>query len=130
MWGWYYASRNGNMDVRYVPHTLYYTKLDQYFNARKLGYGFNDKNYYSKLFSGIKQPEIVVRVFGKGYFTDSDYKQISLDQAIALICKNDEVICKSSQESGSGRSIEFWNTREKKEYICSFLQNSDDPFII
>ena len=63
MWGWYYAARNGIMDVRYVPHTLYYTKIDQFFNARKLGYGFNDKNYYLKIFAGIKQPETVLRVF-------------------------------------------------------------------
>lgn len=129
-WGWYYAARNGNMDVRYIPHTLYYTKMDQYFNARKLGYGFNDKNYYSKLFSGIKQPETVVRVFGKGYFTDAEYSQISLEQAVTLICENDEVICKPSQESGSGRSIEFWKTQDNKNYICEFLKNSKDPYIV
>lgn len=130
MWGWYYASRNGNLDVRYIPHTLYYTKIDQHYNARKLGYGFNDKNYYSKLFAGIKQPETIVRVFGKGYFTDAEYKQISLEQAVALICENDEVICKPSQESGSGRSIEFWQIEEKKDYIQEFLRNSCEPYIL
>lgn len=130
LWGWYYAARNGNRDVRYVPHTLYYTKVDQYFNARKLGYGFNDKNYYSKLFAGVKQPETVVRIFGKGYFTDSDYKQLSLDRAMALISENDEVICKPSQESGSGRSIEFWKTQDKLEYIRDFLQKSREPYIV
>ena len=130
LWGWYYAARNGNMDVRYVPHTLYYTKIDQYFNARKLGYGFNDKNYYSKLFAGIKQPETIVRVFGEGYFTDSDYRQISLDEAMALIGENDEVICKPSQESGSGRSIEFWKTYDNVDYIRDFLQNSKAPYIV
>lgn len=130
MWGWYYAARNGNMDVRYIPHTLYYTKIDQHFNARKLGYGFNDKNYYAKLFAGIKQPETVVRVFGRCYFTDADYRQISLEQAVAMICENDEVICKPSQESGSGRSIEFWKTDQQQDYIRKFLQNSKDPYII
>lgn len=130
MWGWYYAARNGNMDVRYIPHTLYYTKIDQHFNSKKLGYGFNDKNYYAKLFAGIKQPETVVRVFGRRYFTDSEYRQISVDQAIALICENDEVICKPSQESGSGRGIEFWKTEQQKGYIRDFLQNSKEPYII
>ncbi len=129
-WGWYYAARNGNMDVRYIPHTLYYTKIDQYFNARKLGYGFNDKNYYSKLFVGIKQPETVVRVFAKSYFTDAEYNQITLERAVDLICENDEVICKPSQESGSGRSIEFWKTHDNRKYICEFLRNSKDPYIV
>lgn len=129
-WGWYYAARNGNTDVRYVPHTLYYTKIDQHFNARKLGYGFNDKNYYSKIFAGIKQPETLVRMFGKGFFTDAEYKQITLEEAVSLVFANDEVICKPSQESGSGRSIEFWKIDEKKEYIESFLKNCNEPYII
>lgn len=128
-WGWYYAARNGNTDVRYVPHTLYYTKLDQHFNARKLGWGFNDKNYYSKIFDGIKQPETVVRMMN-GILTDADYNQITQEQALALIMSNDEVICKPSRESGSGRSIAFWNTAKDAETIRQFLSNCDDSYIV
>lgn len=106
LWGWYYASRNGNMDVRYIPNTLYYTKIDQHFNARKLGYGFNDKNYYSKIFDGILQPTVVVRKIN-GMLFDEQYKQLSPKEAGALFREQDEVICKPSQESGSGRGIEF-----------------------
>lgn len=64
---WYYASQNGIHDPRYIPNNLYYTKIDQYFNDRKLGWGFNDKNYYSKIFVGILQPKTVVRK-NKGIF--------------------------------------------------------------
>lgn len=130
MWGWYYASRNGNMDVRYVPHTLYYTKIDQYFNQRKLGWGFNDKNYYSKIFDMIKQPETVVRIFGGGYYADEDYKQLTYKQAVDLILQNGEVICKPSRESGSGRSIQFWNTKENLSEIKMFLKQSKDACIV
>ena len=128
-WGWYYASRNGIMDVRYIPHTLYYTKIDQYFNARKLGWGFNDKNYYSKIFSDIKQPETVVRVFGK-ILTDSDYNQITVDEALALVCECDEVICKPSRESGSGRDIEFWNPEICADNIREFFIRHDGAYIV
>lgn len=127
--GWYYAARNGNRDVRYVPHTLYYTKIDQHFNARKLGYGFNDKNYYAKIFAGIKQPETVVRIFGD-ILTDSDYRQISAEEALSLILENDEVICKPSQESGSGRSIEFWNTAASTDVIRRFLAEHNGNYIV
>lgn len=129
LWGWYYASRNGNMDVRYVPHTLYYTKIDQHFNRRKLGWGFNDKNYYSKIFAGIKQPETVIRIFG-GYFLDADYRQLTYKQAMKLILQNDEVICKPSQESGSGRSIQFWNTQKQSGEIQNFLETAKDASIV
>lgn len=129
LWGWYYAARNGNMDVRYVPHTLYYTKIDQHFNARKLGYGFNDKNYYAKIFAGIKQPETIVRIFGD-ILTDADYRQISVEQATSLILEQEEVICKPSQESGSGRSIEFWKTADAIDTIRQFLSEHDGAYIV
>ncbi len=129
-WGWYYASKNGIMDVRYVPHTLYYTKLDQHFNARKLGWGFNDKNYYSKIFSEIKQPETVVRCCGK-ILTDENYRQITPNEAFDRIMQHTEVICKPSQESGSGRGIEFWRCEENKEKIFNFLNDkSNSDYIV
>ena len=65
-WALYYSAKNGKFDPRYIPNTLYYTKIDQHFNARKLGYGFNDKNYYSRIFSTVKQPHTLVRNIGGG----------------------------------------------------------------
>lgn len=130
-WCRYYSAKNGKFDPRYIPNTLIYTTIDQHFNSRKLGYGFNDKNYYSKIFAGIKQPETVVRNFGAGIFTDSQYSQISIDEAVDLIMKSDEVICKPTQESGSGRGIEFWKTADKRDDIRNYLldKNNEDYII-
>jgi hypothetical protein len=128
-WGWYYASKNGNQDVRYVPHTLYYTKIDQYFNARKLGYGFNDKNYYSKLFNDAIQPTVLVRKIN-GLLFDAEYTQISCDKAEAILKRVPEVICKPSQETGSGRGIFFLNTSDEP-MVSSFLTDgSYDDYIV
>lgn len=124
-WAWYYASRNGIMDPRYIPNTLIYTKIDQYFNNRKIGYGFNDKNYYSLIFPDIKQPEVLVRNIG-GLFVDSDYHLINIESVITLISSQEEVICKPSLESGSGRSIQFWNYPIDHQQIVSFLNNKKE----
>lgn len=40
--------------------------------------------------------------------------------------RQDEVICKPSQESGSGRNIEFWKTAEMKQHINDFLHNNNN----
>lgn len=129
MWGWYYAARNGNMDVRYIPHTLYYTRIDQHFNARKLGWGFNDKNYYSKIFDGIKQPQVIVRKIN-GMLLNENYEQITTQQAKELIVSHNEVICKPSQESGSGRGIQFFRA-DNIEQINNFLNNNEyDNYVV
>lgn len=128
-WARFYAAKNGEFDPRYIPNTVYYTKIDQYFNSRKLGYGFNDKNYYSKIFAGIKQPEVVVRKINSIIY-DADYNILSVEEAFKRITAEDEVICKPSQESGSGRGISFF-TRADEEPVKSFLTDkSYDDYVV
>lgn len=128
-WAQYYTAKNGQFDPRYIPHDLYYTKIDQHFNSRKLGYGFNDKNYYARIFAGIKQPEVVVRKINSLLF-DADYRQLSPAEAKAKIMENAEVICKPSQESGSGRGILFFN-RNEPEMIDRFVSDASyDDYVV
>lgn len=128
-WAQYYSAKNGLFDPRYIPNDLYYTKIDQYFNNRKLGYGFNDKNYYSRIFAGIKQPEVVVRKIN-GLILDENYKQISVEEARRKILQYKELICKPSLEAGSGRGIFFFDEKEK-EVVDKFLTNrAYDDYVV
>ncbi|MBE6601956.1 MAG: hypothetical protein E7637_05560 [Ruminococcaceae bacterium] len=128
-WAQYYSAMNGKFDPRYIPNDLYYTKIDQHFNSRKLGYGFNDKNYYSKIFAGIKQPEVIVRKIN-GLLFDAEYAQLTVEQAKALITAVDEVICKPSQETGSGRGIEFFRAGDQDKINAFLTDPSYDDYIV
>ncbi|MCQ2307192.1 MAG: hypothetical protein MJ000_06480 [Bacteroidales bacterium] len=120
-WVRFYSFINGKFDPRYIPNDLQYTKIDQHFNNRKLGYGFNDKNYYSLIFPDIKQPETVIRKIG-GLLFDEYYRQIDIEKAESLLVMRPEVIVKPSQESGGGRDIKFYDTKadieELKKVLC------------
>ncbi|MBE7001282.1 MAG: hypothetical protein E7421_01095 [Ruminococcaceae bacterium] len=127
---WYYASQNGIFDPRYIPNTLIYTTIDQHFNDRKLGWGFNDKNYYSRIFAGIKQPKTLVRKI-KGMLFNENYEQITVAEAQAVINAESEVVCKPTLETGSGRNIQFWITSEKQDEIKNFLlDNEQQDYIV
>lgn len=128
-WARYYYAKNGIFDPRYIPNTLYYTKIDQYFNSRKLGYGFNDKNYYSKIFTGIKQPEVVVRKINSMIF-DENYNHISVKEAKEKILRYGEVICKPSQESGSGRGIMFLTDANENMTDTFLSDKSYDDYVV
>ena len=128
-WAQYYTAKNGQFDPRYIPNDLYYTKIDQHFNNRKLGYGFNDKNYYSKIFAGVKQPEVVVRKINSLIF-DENYNQISKEEAKRKIFENKSVICKPSQETGSGRGIMFFDGNSEN-IVDEFLSDkSYDDYVV
>ena len=128
-WARYYTAKNGHFDPKYIPNDLYYTKIDQYFNSRKLGYGFNDKNYYSKIFAGIKQPDVVVRKIN-GLIFDENYNLISIEEANEKILRNNEVICKPSQETGSGRGIMFFDDNSLEQINRFLTDPSYDDYIV
>lgn len=129
-WCKYYSTKNGKFDPRYIPNTPYYTKIDQYFNNRRLGYGFNDKNYYSKIFAGIPQPKCVIRKIN-GLIFDEHYHQLTIEDAAKRIFAEQEVICKPSLETGSGRGILFLKTDRDQQFIKDFLRNKKyDDYII
>lgn len=129
-WVRYYTAITGRFDPRYIPTDLQHTKIDQFFNQRKLGYGFNDKNYYSLIFPTIKQPKTVVRKIG-GLLFNEDYLQIDLKQAEALLSMREEVIVKPSQESGGGRYIQFFDTHSDAEALKkSLLDPTENNLII
>lgn len=129
LWGWYYASQNGIEDPRYIPNTMYYAKIDQHFNNRKLGWGFNDKNYYSRIFYGINQPKTLVRNVN-GILLDENYKLITTQQALDIVLQEKEVVCKPSLETGSGRNVCFWKTNSQEEIIKSFIKGEEKNYII
>ncbi len=128
-WVRYYTYITGKFDPRYIPSDLHYTKIDQHFNNRKLGYGFNDKNYYSLIFPGIKQPKTVVRKIG-GLLFDEDYKLIDTEKAKELLKAEPEVIVKPTQESGSGRNIRFFDTKSDMNELTGILSGHDDDNLI
>lgn len=128
-WCKFYCSKNGNFSPMYIPNTLYYTKIDQYFNNRKLAWGFNDKNYYDKIFQNIPQPETVLRKVN-GIILDKNYEVVSINKAIEILKTFDEIICKPSLETGSGREIQFYNTDKDIDKLVNILLDNNTKDII
>lgn len=61
-----------------------------------------------------------------GILEDEGYNRLSLDEAFERICANAEVVCKPTLETGSGRSIQFWNTTADIGKIKAFLTDKSE----
>lgn len=118
-----YSNITGHFNPRYIADTLHYTKIDQYFNNRKYGWGVNDKNYYSLYFHDAKQPETVVRKIG-GLFYSDDYHLITKRQAIEICKSHETLIIKPSTETGGSRGIVFWRKCEPIEELLEKCGNN------
>lgn len=56
---------------------------------------------------------------------DAEYRLITVDDALAILSKEREVIVKPSLETGSGRGVYFWDTSADQESIDDFLKGKD-----
>lgn len=129
---WYtlYANRTGIQDVRFIPKEIYYTTVDGYFNNRKMGWGVNDKNYYSIWFSDIKQPKTINRIIN-GIYYDPEYHMITKQEWIEKLKKYDQFIVKPSIENGGSKGIEFYDKTKNQETIEQFIsQFKEQNYII
>lgn len=65
-----------------------------------------------------------------GMIFNENYNQISVENALVRITAENEVICKISQETGSGCGIQFFN-KDNTEIIHNFLNDKIcDDYIV
>ena len=94
----------------YIPHDLYYCKLDPYFSNIQLSRVFDNKNMYDLYFHDVPQPKTLVRIVN-GFIQDNNYQFIDIEKAISLCEANSHIIIKPSIDSEGGAGIRFWNNK-------------------
>jgi hypothetical protein len=105
LWHQTYIAVNETMDNRYIPETVFYTKLEPWFNRIELSLAYEDKNIYHKLFPDIKMPEIILRNINGMYFNGL-YEKIERQELFKLLrLYNGTYIIKPSLDSGGGKNV-------------------------
>lgn len=127
-WFRYFTYITGKFDPRYIPNDLPHRKIDQYFNQWNM-YGLTDKNNFSLIFPGIKQPKTIVRKIGDLLF-DGEYHLINLEKAEALLKMQPEVIVKPTIGFWGGNGVEFYNTSSEMDKIKKILLDKNKKRVI
>ena len=129
---WFDLYCNGlkSYDPRYVPDTLWYREILPYFNYIAINKAYRDKGMYTRILPDVKKPETVVKNIAGCYFNGDGDKPITEEEAIRLAQQEEHLIIKPSVNSGSGRSITFFDLNnpesEKipaifKRFRCNFV---------
>ena len=105
LWHQAYIAVNETMDNRYIPETIFYTKLEPWFNRMELCLAYEDKNMYHKLFPDTKMPEIILRNINGMYFNGL-YEKLERPELFKLLkLYNGTYIIKPSLDSGGGKRV-------------------------
>lgn len=116
--GWHdwYRAMNKIADCRYIPETLYYIKLEPYFNKEEFSSAMEDKNFYRIMLCDVCQPKVVVSNIS-GQFYDDKFQCISKDEAIARSLLPALVVVKPAIASGGGKNVCFVQDRDESRLV-------------
>ena len=102
----FYYQTTGKFCANYIPEDLHYCYIDPYFNDwREAGY-MDDKCYYKRMFTGVRQAEEVANRIGGMWFR-GDYEPITRQQLEEILAAEPEIVVKKAQGSEGGRGVFF-----------------------
>ena len=124
-----YTDKTGVFTPRYIPEDLFFTHIDRFYSDREEARYLDNKCYYYRLFSNIKQPGLVVMRVGSVYL-DHTLSAISEDTAAELVGSRDEVVLKRAVNSQGGFGVEFFSGIELKNRFGEIMRSVDSDVVI
>ncbi|MBO5972608.1 MAG: hypothetical protein J6Q07_06330 [Alistipes sp.] len=113
----------------YVPHGLYFARVDAALTVPYAAKTLDDKNFYDLLFYDIHQPKTICRV-EDGVLLDGNYQLITRDEAVKLCQAAGYVIIKPSVNSCGGNGIKFWKSGEDSVEALVDILNANRRYIV
>ncbi|MGK0724366.1 sugar-transfer associated ATP-grasp domain-containing protein [Aerococcus urinaeequi] len=125
----YYSYRTETFSQYYIPDDLYYSKIDMYFNNRKMANVLDNKAFYDKMFPNLYSPYTPIKKIN-GIYYDSNYNVINFKD-LDLYLSTGEYIMKPSLDSQGGKGIFFFKVTggSLEDNLVQTLFNEDNYII-
>lgn len=127
----FYIDAFGKFDINFLPDDVYYTIIDRYYNDWDKALMMDDKCYYDRLFKFMpfKMPESICYLIN-GFWLSSDYKPITKQEAVEIICANTPVFLKQSIDSEGGHGVKYIDKGIEKKIIDKTISELGDNIIV
>lgn len=124
---WYYEV-TGIFSPSCVPEHVMNSQILNKFNDLRLSLAWADKAYYDSRFRSkcIDTPYTIIRNIN-GIFYDNNYNGIDFQEAVKLIEKEDILIAKPTIDSGKGKNVRLYSS---KESILSIFDDYSSNYIV
>ncbi len=101
-----YKGKSGIFYPDYIPEEQYICDITRYLSDRRAAAYYDNKCYYPRLFSGIRQPETVAMRIN-GIWLSPDYEVLDRASALRLLISEDEAVYKTACFSEGGAGVTF-----------------------
>lgn len=102
----YYTLKFGEFHPEYIPNAVFMNYIDRYYNNAKKAVVLENKCYFRKMFSNVKQPDTVCyRLNGFWYTPENEIT--TFEKAVELIKDEPTIIVKQAIGSSGGHDVNF-----------------------
>jgi len=130
-WHEFYSDCNRNFSSGYVPEDLFYLKIEPALNATLFFPALSDKNLIDKLFTKVKQPEIILKN-SNGFFYH-DNKLIDYDEALDCCNISEKMIIKPTIDSWGGKNVHMFagpDDNSNQQSVADLFEVYQQNFIV
>ena len=115
-------SATGVFDPYICSEFLIRSEIDPCLKNFELNMGMSEKNYFDRLFPEVPLPKTVARNINSSWL-DKDYRPITADEALALMCEHERVFVKPSVEGGFGRGAGLFERDRMADVLRLYPKN-------
>lgn len=124
----FYLNACDNFDVRYIPSSVHYTKIDKYFNDWERARIIDNKTDYQRLFPGVNQPESIL-TRSNGFWYQANHI-INESKIADIVHSNTPCFIKIATESEGGKGVYYIDKDNSVSYINQVLDQIKGDVII
>lgn len=102
----FYYEKTGIFCENYLPEDLHYCHIDPFYNNWREAVYLDNKCYYPRMFTGVKQPDMLATRSNGIWFT-ADSTQIARQDLDPILSKEPEMVVKTAMGSAGGHGVFF-----------------------
>lgn len=125
----FYTEKTGIYSVNYIPDSLYYNYIDQYFNDWGAAKYFDNKCFYKYYFPLVKMPETILLRINNFWCTPS-HEIIPKADVISYLTEESDFFVKDATDSEGGHGVKYYTKNLLHEFSEIYLQESSKQDVI
>jgi len=111
VWYKYFTLVRQKEDPRYLPEDIWHVDMEPVLNNRSYSKTNNDKNLFHKAeYAGLFPTAFLHCI--EGVYYNNSFFQIDLENAFKLIPDNTEIVVKKALDTGGGKGVMFFHSKE------------------
>ena len=123
------TGRSGRFYPEYISEDMFYRRIEPYFTDRLTSKNLDNKCFYYRLFSHIRQPKLYVMRIG-GFWLDRDFRLISFDEAVSIVAAEEQSVLKYAVFSECGKGVFFLEGPDRAEEFRRIAMEAKQDLVV